>query len=140
MIKINQVSILSVIVAAIAVFIFSALWYSPFMFGNIWMEAKNYTPEQFQESFIVLSVINFIVGCVIAFVVAAFTRTLGCNNFKDSFIWSLWLGIGFVAINMFGGYINEPNFNLFIYFIDATFIYIRTFIFILFATFWYKKV
>ena len=45
----GYVRILPVLVAAVAVFVLGALWYSPILFGKAWVRAHGYTEEQMQR-------------------------------------------------------------------------------------------
>jgi hypothetical protein len=40
------VSAPAVMLAAVAAFVIGFLWYSPFLFGNLWVQGHGYTPEQ----------------------------------------------------------------------------------------------
>lgn len=42
----NDINILAVLVAAVAAFLFGAVWYSPLLFAKQWMEFNGYTPEK----------------------------------------------------------------------------------------------
>jgi hypothetical protein len=44
-----QTSLLAIVVAAFATFAFGALWYSPLLFGRLWVKAHGYTPEKLVE-------------------------------------------------------------------------------------------
>ena len=44
-----QTNYLAVGVAALATILIGALWYSPLLFGNIWLKATGYTQEQMRE-------------------------------------------------------------------------------------------
>ena len=43
-----QVNVLAVLVAAIVVFVIGGLWYSPLLFGKVWMRAHGHTPERME--------------------------------------------------------------------------------------------
>lgn len=43
-----EVNLLAVLVAAIAAFVIGGLWYSPLLFGKVWMRAHGYTPEKME--------------------------------------------------------------------------------------------
>ena len=42
----NQINWLAVFVAALFTFVISGLWYSPVLFGKVWMRANGFTEEQ----------------------------------------------------------------------------------------------
>ena len=41
-----QTSLLAIIVAAFSTFALGALWYSPLLFGKLWVKAHGYTPDK----------------------------------------------------------------------------------------------
>ena len=43
-----RISPIAVVVAAIAAFMIGFLWYSPALFGGLWMQAHGYTPEHME--------------------------------------------------------------------------------------------
>ncbi|MEO5754949.1 MAG: DUF1761 domain-containing protein [Chthoniobacterales bacterium] len=42
----DQINWLAVLLAALSMFLVGGLWYSPFLFGKVWMRANNFTEEQ----------------------------------------------------------------------------------------------
>ncbi len=42
----NQINWLAVLAAAVSTFLVGGLWYSPILFGKIWMRANGFTEEQ----------------------------------------------------------------------------------------------
>lgn len=44
-----QINFLAVVAASVATFLVGALWYSPILFGKLWMKAHGYTSEQLKE-------------------------------------------------------------------------------------------
>ncbi len=42
----TQINWLAVVAAALSMFLVGGLWYSPFLFGKVWMRANNFTEEQ----------------------------------------------------------------------------------------------
>ena len=42
------INLLAVLVAAIATFVLGGLWYSPLLFGKVWVRAHGYTPEKME--------------------------------------------------------------------------------------------
>lgn len=44
-----QTSLLAIVVAAFSTFALGALWYSPLLFGKLWVRAHGYTPEKLVE-------------------------------------------------------------------------------------------
>ena len=44
-----QTSLLAIVVTAFSTFALGALWYSPLLFGKLWVKAHGYTPEKLVE-------------------------------------------------------------------------------------------
>jgi len=44
-----QTSLLGIVLATFSTFFLGALWYSPFLFGKLWVRAHRYTPEKLVE-------------------------------------------------------------------------------------------
>lgn len=42
----NQINWLAVVAAALSAFAIGGLWYSPVLFGKVWMRANNFTEQQ----------------------------------------------------------------------------------------------
>ena len=42
------INLLAVLVAAVATFVLGGLWYSPLLFGKVWVRAHGYTPEKME--------------------------------------------------------------------------------------------
>jgi Protein of unknown function (DUF1761) len=45
----NQINWLAVVVAALSTFVVGGLWYSPILFGKIWLKANGFTEAQTQS-------------------------------------------------------------------------------------------
>ena len=45
----SQINYLAVVVAALSTFILGGLWYSPMLFGKVWMRANNFTDADLQS-------------------------------------------------------------------------------------------
>ena len=43
-----SINLLAVLVAAVATFVLGGLWYSPLLFGRVWVRAHGYTPEKME--------------------------------------------------------------------------------------------
>lgn len=43
------INLLAVLVAAVATFVLGGLWYSPLLFGKVWVRAHGYTPEKMES-------------------------------------------------------------------------------------------
>ena len=94
-------NLLAVLVVAIISMIIGALWYSPLLFGNIWMKLMKITKADIEKakkksmtgnyvaSFIAVLILSYVLSFVIGFV--AF------NSIGGSILLSLLLWLGFIA-------------------------------------------
>lgn len=133
--NLSSVNYWSALVAALVSFGFGFIWYSPILFGEVWMEHMNINIESINLGIVGIS---FVLYFVIAVVTAVFANALGCRGVGGAIVLSLWLGIGILAVNMLGGYLflSVPwQAGL----VDLAYVYLRTLIFCLFACLWVKK-
>ena len=133
----SSVNFVSAFVAAIVMYIFGFLWYSPFLWGLAWMNGVGHDLESLQPQVFSL-ILSFVLNFIYAVVIAVFAGALGCRKWKGAFLLSLWLGIGISLTNMVGGYLFLP-FPIEVAFIDITYVFLRTFIACCFACLWIKQ-
>lgn len=93
------------IVASISAFILGAIWYSPFMFGKIWLQAENLTKEmaakQGHPAFVYPIALLFLL-----FAAIAFSLFLGKNPSLNHSVWmGFYVGLFFVATSFGINYI-----------------------------------
>jgi len=95
-----HINLLAVITAAVATFALGAAWYSPALFGKVWMQVHGYTPEKMavmQKSAVKAYGVSFVCYLVMAFVLAHFVDYTGTAGVAQG----LWLGflawLGFAA-------------------------------------------
>ena len=102
---INYWSILS---AAIASILVGYAWYSPLLFGNIWLRlSKLSVKKQDKKKMARQYIIMFISSLITAYVLSFFVRGLTLNNSIGVVFW-LWLG--FIATTTISGVLweNKP--------------------------------
>lgn len=104
MLKLND---LAIVVAAIAAFVLSSLYYSPLLLGNVWRNvdpvARTVSPSAgraFGE---------FVRTLVIAFVVAHLVSHLGARDWKSALGLAVWLWFGFSAMMWIGAIMWEKT-------------------------------
>ena len=137
--NLSSVNYWSALVAALVGFVFGFIWYSPILFGEIWVEQMNLNPESMNMGVLAYSFgISLVLSFVIAVITAVFANTLGCRGLGGAFALSLWLGVGILVANMLGGYLFLP-FSWQVGAIDIVYVYLRMLIFCLFACLWVKK-
>jgi hypothetical protein len=91
-VEINYLAVLVCTVIAMAV---GALWYSPVLFGNKWMEMTGIQPDQTKatKGYIAAALLNLLM----VYTLAHFVQYVGSTNPVDGAITGLWVWIGFVA-------------------------------------------
>jgi hypothetical protein len=92
----------AVLLAAAAYYILGSLWYSPKLFGHLWMKHEGLHPHQVEfrwQAFVGEAIIDLIIAYVLALVldIAKVTTPL------EGLVVALWLWIGFVGTTQFSG-------------------------------------
>jgi len=106
-----EVNYLSILVASVAAMAVGALWYSPVLFGNMWIKLMGFTPEQLEEmkgkgmakSYLVMFVSLFVMGFVLNHVLLAFEAETFLQGLEGGF----WMWLGFVATLSLGSILWE---------------------------------
>lgn len=100
-----QMNYLAVLVAAIAIFIIGALWYSPALFAKRWIALQGRTAEEMKASthlpMLVLMLLSFVCGLLVALALAVVLHHYShMDALKGGMIGALcWLGfIGSTSI------------------------------------------
>jgi hypothetical protein len=88
---------LAVIVAAVAWFAFSAIWYSVPPLSNAWMRAARVTPGD-GPPLVTLLVPTFIGYFVTTIVIALLAKAIGASELMDGLSLGIVLGVGFGVI------------------------------------------
>jgi hypothetical protein len=95
-----QINFLAVVVSAVATFIIGALWYSPILFGKLWMKAHAYTEEklkEMQKGVMRAYAVSFVCYLVMA---AVLSGLMGLTNTATA-TGGMWIGflcwLGFAA-------------------------------------------
>ncbi len=113
----SSINYLSVIVAALSSFVVGMLWYSPVLFGKVWMAENGFTDEDMQGGNMLRTYgAAFVLGLIIATNLDLF---LGPNA---TFAWGMGAGalagIGWVAASIGTMYLFERK-SLTLYFVNA---------------------
>jgi hypothetical protein len=97
----GHVNFLSVLVAAAVYWIVGALWYSPVLFGKIWMNNIGKTKEQLMEGFSKLSYLwSFVWSFVAAYAIARIMVWANGNTVRDGFLVGLLAAVSFILAPM----------------------------------------
>lgn len=95
----------AILVAAVVSFIVGWLWYSPVLFGNVWMKAMGMTKEKMahsQKNMAVTMLVALIAQFMIAFILAHFISGMGAVGWMESIVVAFWAWLGFVALISLG--------------------------------------
>lgn len=106
-----MINYLAVLVAAIASMALGALWYSPLLFGNLWMRLMKLDPKKMNHKHMNLSYGgNFLADLVTAYVVAVFSGVSQTATALGGGLIAFWLWLGFVATTTLGNVLwqNKP--------------------------------
>lgn len=87
---------ISVIVATLFYFVLGALWYSPVLFGNVWMKLRNLTAEDIGEPNPIIYLYSFILQFIAVISLALFITALGVDSAGNGALIGFGAGAGFV--------------------------------------------
>ncbi len=105
MLKINY---LAVVVAAVAAFVLSSLWYSPFLFGNEMMKLQGVNPGAMADMAMPAwkMLAEFVRSLVVAYVLARFVMLLGVTTWKGALRLGAWVWV-FPTMILLGSVLHE---------------------------------
>ena len=89
---------LAILVAAVAWFAFSAIWYSVPPLSNAWMRAAKVTPGD-GPPLVTLLVPTFIGYLITTIVIALLARAVGATSLADGLVLGIVLGVGFGVVS-----------------------------------------
>ena len=106
----SEINYLAVVLAAVAAFVLSWLWYSPFLFGNEMMKLQGVNPGAMSDmkmpAWKMLG--EFARSLVVAYVLARFVVLLGVVDWKGAVNLGVWLWIAFPVV-LLGGAVMWEN-------------------------------
>jgi hypothetical protein len=101
---------LGVILAALAMMVIGALWYSQFLFAKPWMRLTGLTPETMpkgRNAIIRAYAGSVVVAFVSAYVLSVFQKNLFIPDVKQALLVGFFGWLGFTAT----AYVNDHSFN-----------------------------
>ena len=108
-----SINYIAVLVAAVVNMIIGALWYSPVLFGNLWMRLsgmdKKSIDKSKQKGMEKLYAAAFISTFVMAFVLAHFIDYTESSTVSDGMQAGFWIWLGFIATVSLGGVLWEKK-------------------------------
>ena len=106
MIDFASINLVAVLVAALVAFIVGSLWYSPLLFGNVWMKLAGVKKKK--DPFMWVRFLVYFVGLlVMSFVLAHFLIFTSAVTYVDGLVTIFWLWLGFIAPITLGGILWE---------------------------------
>jgi hypothetical protein len=103
-----DVNYIAVIVAAIINMVLGAIWYSPFVFGKIWMTAMKKTKEDVKgQNMVKTHGLSLVSSVILAFILAAFVGLLGASTLQSGAIAGFFVWLGFVVTTNSASYLYE---------------------------------
>lgn len=104
-----RINYLAVVGAAVAAFVVGWLWYSPFLFGQAWMELHRMNPSAMADMKMPAwkMLVEFARGLVVAYVLARFAVLLGVVDCRGALQLGVWVWIGFPVTLLVGSVIWE---------------------------------
>lgn len=87
---------LAVIVSAVLYVGIGALWYSPLLFGNLWMRLMGITAQDVQSQSAIIYIVPAVVALITAVVLAMIIRATGATALVSGALTGglMWLGFG----------------------------------------------
>jgi Protein of unknown function (DUF1761) len=107
----GDINYLAVIVAAVAFFAWSAIYYAPPVTGRAWQRAVGLTQEQARPNPAIL-VASYVAYFLMALTLAAIARSTGASTVGDGLVLGLFIGIGIVAAGIYNGGLYEQKLPL----------------------------
>ena len=97
------INYLAVFVAAVVSIVLGAFWYSPVLFGKIWMQGSKMSEKDIKKGHVTKAyVITFITALVTAYILALFLDYLEASTISAAFIGAFWIWLGFYATTATG--------------------------------------
>ncbi len=101
-----DVNYLAVFVSGIIVMVIGGFWYSPLLFGNIWMRLSGHATKDLDKAkskgMTKAYVINFIAALVMVYVLAHFVVYANALTWIEGVQLGFWVWLGFIATSMIG--------------------------------------
>lgn len=106
-----EINVLAVIVAAIVSMVIGSIWYSPLLFGNIWMklsDIKFSKDKKEQQAMMLRSYgLGVVSSLVLAYVLARFIQLFEADTAAAGAEIAFWAWLGFIVTTQFGAVLWE---------------------------------
>lgn len=118
-----QINYLAVGIAAIVPMFLGAIWYSPLMFGKLWMTAHGHTPEKLETMKKQMGrayLVSMLCYLIMAFALAILVSLTGASSMAQGAGLGLLVWLGFLATVGLTGHMFSDN-RLSAYLLDVGF-------------------
>lgn len=103
----DKINYWAVVVAAVAAFVMSSLYYSPLLFGGLWRSVDPAAAATAPSP--AKAVVELGRTLIITFVLARLLTLLGSSGWKTAVVLALWLWFGFSAMMWIGAIMWEKT-------------------------------
>lgn len=91
----------AVLVSGVAMMVLGGLWYSPLLFGNIWIKLSGFSQKDMekakQKGMAASYFFNFVATLVMAYILAHFVDYVDATTWQDGLLAGFWIWLGFIA-------------------------------------------
>lgn len=98
----GKINYLAVVIIGLIAFALSLLWYSPLLFGDIWMKHRNATPQSAPQWTMFFAPLREL---IVSYVMAMLITRLAISKWKDAVAMTFLLWVAFHAVGMAGAII-----------------------------------
>ena len=102
-----MVNYLAILVAAVVAYVIGALWYSPLLFGKMWMSLSKVDPKKMKMNPAPGYIIGFLTTLIMAYVLGFFLELSEAATAVDGLTTAFWIWLGFLATTMLGSVLWE---------------------------------
>ena len=104
--NLNEINWLAVVAAAVSMFIIGGVWYSPILFGKVWLRANGFTVEQVKT----FSKARAFAGAFFLALVMSANLAMFLADSKTTLLWGMtagalaglgWVAAGFAVVALF---------------------------------------
>jgi hypothetical protein len=109
-----QINYLAVPVAALSTLVIGALWYSPLLFGNLWLKAHGFSAEKMREKAGRSYLVSLLCYLVMAFVLAMLVSWTGVSTIVQGVALAALAWLGFlVTLGLTGQMFSDRPWSIF---------------------------
>ncbi len=111
------VNLAAILVAAIVDMVIGFVWYSPFLFGPMWMRLRGKEPARREDMQFPASkmILEFVCALVTAFVLALYLPIFAAVSVTAAIIFTLTIWVGFYVTTLLGEVVwEDKSFGLFL--------------------------